>query len=57
MYQATNCYVMNTVLQKDPKIKEKQDAVQRTMDLIARTIDRQPKDVHLTLENYVDFLQ
>lgn len=56
MYQATNCYVMNTVLQKDPKIKGKQEAVQRSMALIARTIDRQPKDVHLTLENYVDFL-
>ncbi len=36
MYQAARCYDLNTTLQKDPSVRDKRDAVERTMRLIAR---------------------
>jgi hypothetical protein len=52
MYHASHCYDLNTTLQKDPAVAGKREAVARTMAVIARTLDEEPRDVHLTLENY-----
>ncbi len=52
MYHATNCHDLNTTLQKDPNVKGKREAVQRTMAIIARTLDEEPRDIHLTIGNY-----
>ncbi len=56
MHQTVQCYVLNTVLQNDPTVKDKRQAVQRSIQLIARTLDREPKDIHLTLADYAKFL-
>ena len=56
MHQAVQCYVLNTVLQNDPTVKDKRQAVERSIQLIGRTLDREPKDIHLTLADYAKFL-
>ncbi len=56
MHQATHCYDLNTTLQKDPSVRDKRQAVGRTMDVIARTLDEEPQGVHLTIENYGKFI-
>ena len=56
MHQAVRCYDLNTVLQNDPTVKDKRQAVERTIQLIAHTLDREPHEVHLTLDDYAKFL-
>lgn len=56
MHQATHCYDLNTTLQKDPKVSTKREAVGRTMDIIARTLDEEPRSVHLTIEDYGKYI-
>ena len=56
MHQAVRCYDLNTVLQNDPTVKNKRQAVERTIQLIAHTLDREPHEVHLTLDDYAKFL-
>ena len=56
MYHATRCYDLNTTLQKDPSVTGKREAVGRTMAIIARTLDEEPRDIHLTLENYRTYI-
>ncbi|MGH8003194.1 MAG: hypothetical protein ACRECJ_00505, partial [Limisphaerales bacterium] len=57
MHQAAGCYVLNTNLQSDPKLKDKREAVLKSHALIAKTLDTEPKDLRLTLENYDGFLK
>jgi len=57
MHQAAGCYVLNTNLQSDSKLKDKRAAVLKSHALIARTLDTQPKELRLTLENYEEFLR
>ncbi len=57
MHQAAGCYVLNTILQNDPKLKDKREAVLKSHALIAQTLDTQPKELKLTLENYDGFLK
>lgn len=57
MHQAARCYGLNTTLQKDPSVISKREAVARTMEIIARTLDDEPRSIHLTIENYRNFLR
>lgn len=56
MHQATNCYDINTTLQADPKVPDKREAVSRTMSIIARTLDEEPQNIRLTVEDYGKFI-
>lgn len=57
MHEAARCYDLNTTLQKDPSVNNKREAVGRTMQVIARTLDEEPRDIHLTLENYAQYIR
>lgn len=57
MHQSAGCYILNTVLQNDRKLKDKREAVLKSHQLIAKTLDTQPKELQLTLENYDEFLK
>jgi len=57
LYRAARCYDLNTVLTLDPGLRDKKEAVARTMELLARIIDLSPEGLSLDLENYRDFLQ
>jgi hypothetical protein len=57
MHKAARCYDLNTTLQKDPSVNTKREAVGRTMQVIARTLDEEPRDIHLTLENYTQYIR
>jgi hypothetical protein len=56
MYQAARCYDLNTTLQKDPDVRDKRQAVARTMSVIARTLDEEPQGIHLSIENYGKYI-
>jgi len=56
MYQAAACYALNTILQKDPDVPTKMEAVRRTMDLIATAVEQRPEELNLTLDNYDAFI-
>jgi len=57
MHQSAGCYVLNTNLQNDPKLKDKREAVLKSHALIAKTLDTQPKELRLTLYDYDEFLK
>lgn len=57
LHDSAHTYQLNTVLTKDPKNATKADAVQRTIQLIARTVDVEPRHVRLTLEDYNRFIR
>ncbi len=56
MHSAARTYDLNTTLQKDPQVRDKRDAVRRTIDLIARTLDEEPQGIHLTIEDYNKYI-
>ena len=56
MYHSARTFDLNTTLEKDPDVKDKREAVSRTLEIIARTIDEEPKGIHLTIENYRDYI-
>jgi len=56
MYQSAACYALNTVLQKDPTVGTKMEAVRRTMDLIATAVEQRPEELDLTIDNYGTFI-
>jgi hypothetical protein len=56
MYQAAACYELNTILQKDPRVRDRMEAVRLTMDLIATAVNRRPESLRLTVEDYRTFL-
>ncbi len=56
MYQAAACFDLNTVLQKDPRVKDKMEAVRLTMDLIAGAVNRRPEQLRLTVDDYRSFI-
>ena len=57
MYNAARTYDLNTTLQRDPRIHDKREAVEQTLAIIARTLEREPHPIRLTLDNYRDFLR
>ncbi|MBI4790776.1 MAG: hypothetical protein HY782_27420 [Chloroflexi bacterium] len=52
LHSATRDYHLNTILTKDPRNTTKAEAVRETMELIAQTADREPRDVSLTIQDY-----
>jgi hypothetical protein len=56
LYQATRCYDLNTTLQRDPRVRDKREAVGRTMSVIARTLDDEPRGIHLTIDDYSRYI-
>lgn len=56
LYQAAACYDLNTVLQNDPSIRDKMEAVRRTMDLIATAVEKRPEHLRLTIDDYGRFI-
>jgi hypothetical protein len=57
MYNAARTFDLNTTLEKDPEVKDKREAVSRTLKIIARTIDEEPKGIHLTIDTYRDYIR
>ncbi len=55
MHKAAKCYDLNTILEKDPKVKERPKAVALTMSLIDRILREEPTDLALDLNNYAKF--
>jgi len=56
LYNAARTYDLNTTLQRDPRIHDKREAVETTLALIARTVEREPHPIRLTLDTYGDYL-
>lgn len=56
MHASTNDYALNTILTKDPRNKTKSEAVHATMELIARTAERQPEQIRLTINDYQSYI-
>jgi hypothetical protein len=56
MYEAARTYGFNTILTADPQVKDKKEAVELTMELIARIVDDEPSPLRLTLSDYRSFL-
>ena len=56
LYNSARTYDLNTSLQRDPRVHDKRQAVELTLALIARTVEREPHPIHLTLDNYRDYL-
>jgi hypothetical protein len=52
MYGAALCYDLNTILQNDPSVTSKSEAVQRTLKLILRGIENRSPQLRLTLGDY-----
>lgn len=50
------CFDINTVLQKDPMVKTKREAVQGSLEIILKTILNQPKDLRLNIKDYRRFI-
>jgi hypothetical protein len=57
MHQATKCYDLNTILQKDPTVQHKREAVERTLRLIVRAVEEKPNNLHCTLSDYTSFIE
>lgn len=51
LHQAASCYGLNTILSKDPGMKNKQEAVLTTNELLFRTVEEQPRALRLTVDN------
>ena len=56
MYHAARTFDLNTTLERDPQVKDKREAVRRTLAIIGRTIDEEPAGIRLTIENYKDYI-
>jgi len=56
LYSAAHAYDLNTTLQKDPTVRDKREAVGRTISLIARTLDETPQDIQLNLADYWKYI-
>jgi hypothetical protein len=56
LYQAAACYDLNTVLERDPQVPDKMEAVRSTMDIIAKAVEERPEQLRLTLDTYRSFI-
>jgi len=56
MHRVCACYEMNTILQRDPQVKTKRQAVERTMGLLDLLTAAEPPTISLTLQNYAQHL-
>jgi hypothetical protein len=55
MFKSTTAYDVNTVIQKDPRVRSKMDAVARTMRLIATLHDSKERHLVATVADYGRF--
>ena len=51
------CFDINTVLQKNPSVKTKREAVQGSLEIILKIILNQPKDLRLDIKNYEEYIK
>ena len=56
MHRSAKCYELNTILQRDPQVSNRKQAVKQTIDLITRTLEVQPNR-RLSLQDYREFLR
>lgn len=56
LHQSAACYDCNTILQQDPDVRSRKEAVGLTIDLIAKVATTTPRDLRLTLSDYRRFL-
>lgn len=56
MNRSALCFDINTVLQNDPKVRTKREAVQNSLKVILKTIINQPRDLRLDIANYREFI-
>jgi hypothetical protein len=56
MHRATRCYDCNTILQRDPLVTSKKEAVRLTLEVIIRGVENRETDFSLTLDNYRSLL-
>ena len=56
MHRATTCYDVNTILQRDPTVRSRQEAVARTMALIVAAVGAAGRPLSCTLENYTELI-
>lgn len=52
LYNAALCYTCNTILQRDPAVTSKKEAVRLTLEVILRGIENRSRHLCLTLADY-----
>jgi hypothetical protein len=52
LYNATLAYDCNTILQRDPRVSTKKEAVGLTLDVILRGVENRSRDFCMTLDDY-----
>ncbi len=57
MYRSAKAYDLNTIIQKDPRVRSKMEAVSRTMRLISVLHDSADERLRATISDYGTFLQ
>ena len=56
LYNSARAYDLNTTLQKDPRVRDKREAVHRTLAVIARTLEEEPQGINLTINDYGKYI-
>ncbi|MDR5694922.1 MAG: hypothetical protein QN198_06165 [Armatimonadota bacterium] len=56
LHKACRCYDLNTILMEAPAVNNKKEAVQKTIELIARVVEEEPAELRLTLADYQAYL-
>jgi hypothetical protein len=57
LYRSAACLEMNTILRQDPSVLTTHEAVNLTLDLLARVTDHMPESIDLHLSDYRSYLQ
>jgi len=56
LYNSARAYDLNTTLQNDPRVRDKREAVHRTLAVIARTLEEEPQGINLTINDYGKYI-
>ena len=56
LFNSVRAYDLNTTLQKDPRVRDKREAVHRTLAVIARTLEEEPTGINLTINDYGKYI-
>ncbi|MGH2500516.1 MAG: hypothetical protein ACRDF0_10575 [Candidatus Limnocylindria bacterium] len=57
LYRSAAAYDLNTILQKDPKVESRMEAVGKTMRLIVAALDNTKRDFRYTIKDYAKLLR
>ncbi len=57
LYYAARTYDLNTTLERDPHVRDKREAVERTLAIIARTLEQEPQGIRLTIQDYGEYIR